>query len=343
MAPQNRALWLKAKQDPIMVVDVAPYTKPDADEVVIKVHAVAINPADPFVQRVGILVTQFPAIIGCDAAGVVEEVGPNVTRFKPGDRVLGACSCLRTKDGVYCYSAFQQYVVLKTWSTAKVLDGVAFHDATVLPLAVVTAASCLFLPGTLQLEMPPSSKGKGKTLLVWGASSSVGSCGIQLAVAAGYEVVGVASRHNHAFVKSIGATECFDQKDLSLVNDMIGFLKGKDVVGAYDAISKEGTLHTLCDVLAAGDGAKLICGVMPGAEAFATNGVKIVTNFGAVQSFESKVGPHIWHTFLEPALAAGKFQYKPDPVIVGQGLESIQKACDLLAEGVSAKKLVVTL
>jgi len=339
MPQANHALWLKAKQDPVMVIDEAPYPSPGPTELVVKTKAVAINPADWGIQKFGVLLTKFPAILGCDAAGIVEEVGSDLTStFKPGDRVVGAASPLED----YKYAAFQDYVVLRMPLLAKIPDDVKFSDAAVLPLGVNTAASCLFQPDMLGLELPPGNAGHGKTLLVWGASSSVGACGVQLAVAAGYEVFAIASGHNHDFLRSIGAGQCFDYNDANIVEAVVKALIGKDIVGAYDAISKEPTLHALCDILHRSGGRKFIASVMPGTEANAKLDVVIKINFASVLG-ESGTGPRIWQGFLEPALAAGKFQYKPDAEIVGHGLESVQKAVDLLSQGVSAKKLVVTL
>lgn len=143
---------------------------------------------------------KYLAILGCDAAGIVEEVGSDLaSMFEPGDRVIGQAGALQD----YKYSAFQDYVVLEMPLLAKILDKAKFSDAVMLPLGVRTAASCLFEPEMLGLELPPGRAGHGKTLLVWGASSSVGSCGVQLATAAGYEVFAVASERNHSFVRSI--------------------------------------------------------------------------------------------------------------------------------------------
>ena len=63
-----------AKQSPINVVDSAPYTSPLADELVIKTKAIALNPSDVVVQKLGILLEDYPAILGCDVAGEVVEV-----------------------------------------------------------------------------------------------------------------------------------------------------------------------------------------------------------------------------------------------------------------------------
>ncbi|MCJ1455229.1 hypothetical protein MMC28_005583 [Mycoblastus sanguinarius] len=340
MAPQNIAAWLMKKKDTTHVVSVAPYNKPDADEIVVKTKAVAINPADVVVQKMGIIIDSYPAILGCDVAGVVEEVGLGIKDFQAGDRVIGQARPL--PGGVYKYSGFQQYVVLKMPLIAKIPNDAKWTDAAVLPLGINTSASCLFQAETLGLEMPPSQGGRGKTLLIWGASSSVGSCGVQLAAAAGYEVFGVASKKNHDFVKSLGAAQTFDHSDPKIVDAIAAALKDKTCVGAYDAISNEKTLGLLCDILHQSGGRKVVVAVMPGAEAFSTHEVSIRTNFTTPIS-QSPAGSHIWRVYLESALASGALQYKPEAEIVGHGFQDTQKAIDLLVQGVSAKKLVLSI
>lgn len=338
MPPSNKALWLEAKQEPMIVKD-APYSPPAANEVVIRTQAVAINPADIVLQQ-GRLLSKYPAILGCDAAGMVEEVGSDlISQFQRGDRVVGSTSPLQD----YKYAAFQSYVVLKMPSIVKIPDNVAFSDAVVFPLGINTAASCLFDRATLNLAMPPSKAGAGKTLIIWGASGSVGVCGLQLAVAAGYEVFAVASKRNHAMLQSLGASSCFDYNDSDIVDQVVAALKGKnEIVGAYDAVSTKDTLPSLCDILHQAGGRQFIAAVVPGSEALAQKGVTVKLNFGTTMATDGGL-QHIWHGFLGPALAEGTLQFKPDPQVVGHGLESIQKAVDQLAAGVSAKKLVVTL
>lgn len=341
MAPQNTAAWLMKKQDAALVVSDAPYNKPEADEVVIKTKAVAINPADLVVQTMGILIDTYPAILGCDVAGVIEEVGSSIQDFQPGDRVIGQTNPV--SGGIYKYSGFQQYVVLKMPLIAKIPPTATWTDATVLPLGINTAASCLFHHDTLALEMPPSRSPKHEILLIWGASSSVGSCGVQLAAQAGYEVFGIARQRNHEFVKSLGAAQTFDHNDPNIIDVIVAALEDKTCVGAYAAISTEQTLGHLCTILnRSSRSRKVVAAVMPGAEAFGTHEVEIRTNF-ATSISSTAVGVHIWRTYIEPALASGTLQCKPAAEVVGHGLQDIQKAMDLLAEGVSAKKLVVSI
>jgi NADPH:quinone reductase-like Zn-dependent oxidoreductase len=87
-APTNKAAWLVKAGSPLEVGE-APMPTPGPGEIVVKNAAIAINPLDTHMQDVGVFVQQWPAIIGCDVAGEVHEVGADVTRFKKGDRVTG--------------------------------------------------------------------------------------------------------------------------------------------------------------------------------------------------------------------------------------------------------------
>ncbi|EHY53186.1 Dehydrogenase orf1 [Exophiala dermatitidis] len=358
--PTNHAAWLPTRQSPTMVVDVAPYTAPETDELVIRARAVAINPADVAIQAKGLLLASdddYPAILGCDVAGDVVEVHSSLAHaFSTGDRVIGQASPLRTKrkendKKLYCYSAFQEYVVLKVPFVTKIPASTKLEDATVLPLAVNTSATCLFAPECLGLRLPSGNRTQEspakeeetetETLLVWGASSSVGSCGVQLATLAGYEVIGVASKKNHDMVRSLGAKLCFDHHDPKMIDDIVRNLQGKRLVGAFDAISTDDTLAAVCDILDRSEGRKLVAAVMPGAEAKATKGVRITTNFAAAaNAVTGGLGKSVW-TWLGKALDEDRIKCMPLAHVVGHGLQDIQKAVDFLAQGVSAKKLVV--
>lgn len=144
-----------SKQSPINTVEYAPYTSPSINELVIKTRPIAINPADWVIQQIGALVDDFPAILGRDAAGEVVEVDSSLaSTYNIGDRIIGMTNCLVRKSGLYCYPAFQESVVLKMPTIAKIPEGVAYEDAAVLTLGINTAASCLFVEQTLGLEAP---------------------------------------------------------------------------------------------------------------------------------------------------------------------------------------------
>ncbi|KAM0799792.1 chaperonin 10-like protein [Usnea florida] len=353
MAPENSAAWLMKKQDTTHTVKEAPYNKPGPDELVIKTKAVAINPADVVLQKTGIIIDTYPAILGCDVAGVVEEVGSAIKDFQPGDRVIGLAQ--PRPGGIYKYAGFQQYVVLKMPAIAKIPLTLAWTDAVVLPLGINTAASCLFQPVTLALDMPtptshPSTNNhNNEILLIWGASSSVGSCGVQLATAAGYTVWGIASAKNHPLVHSLGAAKTFDHNDPDVVNSIVTALNTTEdgnntvLVGAYDAISTDPSLTALRAILhrcTLANARKLIVAVAPGAERFATTDVLVKTNFQKSNE-ETGVGHFIWREWLESAMARGWVRCVPEKMVVGRGVGDVQRGIERLAEGVSARKVVV--
>ncbi|EXJ66654.1 uncharacterized protein A1O5_10325 [Cladophialophora psammophila CBS 110553] len=374
MRPSNLAAILPSPKASTLTISPAPYSPASSGEVVIRTHAVAINPADWAIQRLGILISEedgYPCILGCDVAGEVVELPSagqpdgRIAGLKVGDRVIGQTGPLRFKDSkdldlaaddleqwrgkkVYAYSSFQTYVVLLSPFVAKIPEAMTYEDAVVLPLGMTTASSCLFPEVMLGLDMPPAKdkpEKKNKTIIVWGASSSVGSCGVQLAAQAGYAVVGICSQRNHELGKSLGAVKCFDQGDPSVVESMVSYLKseGQEVMGAYDAISKPATLQPLCEILDRCGGRKFIAAVFPGAEQYATHDVSIVTNLSTVSKFGAGLAPKVWD-WLESALEDHRIQCMPPPEHMGEGLESIQDAMDKLAGGtVSGRKLVVTL
>lgn len=88
MTITNQAAWLTKAGTPLEVRD-APLPTAGPGEIVVKNAAVAINPLDTHMQDVGVFVQQWPSVFGCDVAGVVHEAGPDVQRFKKGDRVIG--------------------------------------------------------------------------------------------------------------------------------------------------------------------------------------------------------------------------------------------------------------
>jgi len=159
-------------------VKSAPYKSPGEHQIVIKSHAVAINPVDWAIQSRGNALFPFltyPFIGGSDAAGEVVEIGSSVTRFKVGDRVVGNTLCLAGEG------AFQEYPILVDNMASHIPDDMSYESASVLPLGLSTAASGLFQKDKLALQLPTvPPKSTGKTVLVWGGSTSVGCNAIQV-------------------------------------------------------------------------------------------------------------------------------------------------------------------
>ncbi|KAH9833623.1 oxidoreductase [Teratosphaeria destructans] len=334
----NQAAYLDGKDKKLRVGD-ATMPKPEAEEIVVKNHAVAVNPVDWKIQDYGMFVKEFPFVLGCDIAGEVVDVGSSVKRFKKGDRVLSHVVSLASQDNRH--GGFQLYTAADSNKTAILPASLSYAEGSVLPLAVDTAQVGLtgFDGQGLGLGLPSlDPKSSGKVVVVYGASSSVGVVATQLASAAGAKVVAIASSHNHSFVKSAGAVDAYDYKDAKVVDDVVAAVKkhGGTFAGVYDAISTADSYKITVPVLEKLGGGPLST-VLPGPEN-PPSSVKVFNIFGI-----NPLTHPVWSEYVTPALEAGKLRAIPEPLIVGKGLEAVQKGLDENKKGVSAKKVVVEL
>jgi NADPH:quinone reductase-like Zn-dependent oxidoreductase len=170
-----------------------------AGDVLVRVHAAALNPADwhilrgdPLIARLmGVGLTRPKArVAGIDAAGVVEAVGTNVRRLRSGDEVLG-----------FCRGAFAEYACAAADLVVPKPAGLSFEQAAAVPIAATTALRGIRDVGEVKA---------GQQVLVNGAGGGVGTYAVQIAAALGAEVTGVCSTRNVELVRSIGAARVID-------------------------------------------------------------------------------------------------------------------------------------
>ena len=371
--PQNTALWLSSKRAPL-TVGPAPYTPPRADEIVVRARAVAVNPMDRLMRTIGDLITpwiRYPIVPGSDIAGEVAAVGSGVTRFRVGDRVLGLAVGSDKPRNNAAEGAFQTYCVLLAHMASPIPPTLSFEVASVLPLGLSTAACGLFQQDFLALDHPSAApRSTGKTVLIWGGSTSVGSNAIQLAVAAGYDVVTTASPRNFDYVGRLGARQAFDYRSKTAIAEIIAALRGRTLAGAL-AIGA-GSTAACVDILGACAGNRFVAVATPAASfddvpagrgriwrlapavarmlaanvalAIKARRKRVRTKFiWGSALLGNEVGPLIYERFLPAALAEARFVAAPEPLMAGHGLECIPAALERQRNGVSARKLVVTL
>jgi len=338
--PSNNAAYIEEPKKIPLEVKSAPWTEPKDNQILVRNRAIAINPVDIVIQQFAAFEVEYPAIIGTDVAGVVESVGPGVSQFKPGDRVLGYATSLGTKDNAE--GAFQEYSIIRSDCASKIPDDLPFEQATVLPLAVATASYAFFGDDTLQLRLPCLNAEKiDEVVLVWGGSSSVGGTAIQLAKAAGYQVITTASTKNHDYVKRLGADHALDYKSSSAVDDVAKLLQGKKLAGVLDAIGDPDGITTAAKAVEHADGKRHIICVRPPPEKLPES-VKAQPML-SLSIYKDSLASQIFNEFVPKALAQGKLKAEPKAEIVGEGLDKIQAGLDKLRDGVSATKVVVRL
>lgn len=195
-----RALLTRCYGPPdVLVFDDVPKPAAAEGQVLVKVHAAALNPLDwhyargkPYLMRIdsGIGAPKNPRI-GVDFSGVVEAVGGGVTRFKVGDAVFGS------RNG-----ALAEYVTVGQGGAVVVKPtAISFEQAAGVPVAALTALQALRDHGRVRA---------GHKVLINGASGGVGTFAVQIAKALGAEVTGVSSGRNTELVRSLGAAHTVD-------------------------------------------------------------------------------------------------------------------------------------
>ncbi|TVY15016.1 Dehydrogenase azaJ [Lachnellula arida] len=368
--PTNKAAVLVTKAAPLVVQSVE-YTAAGQNEVVVKNGAVAVNPYDWIIEEAHNLVVpriKLPFILGTDVAGEIVEVGEGVTRFKAGDRVVAHATALIKPINRSSQGGFQEYTVLRQDMTSSIPASISYEAACVLPLGLSTAACALFQNDYLALPFPTTSTSpapSGTTLLVWGGATSVGCNAIQLAKAAGCEVITTASPKNNAYLEHLGAAAVFDYRSPTVIRDLTAAFQNRQAAGAISIGA--GSLKACIEVLGACQGNKFVAQCTLDLPAFPKSvlgfppfvfGVASEIVSGTIRSrmkgvgtkfvnggdlVGKEVGKAIYEDFLPEALGAGTFVPAPDPFVVGKGLERVQEAMDISKKGVSAKKVVVTL
>jgi NADPH:quinone reductase-like Zn-dependent oxidoreductase len=197
----------------VLVIGQVPRPAPNADQVLIRLKAAGVNPAD-WKNRAGLfkqfMLQQFPWTPGLEGSGIVEEVGENVTDFKKGDEVYGIVA-----------GGYAEYALAKANEIQPKPTSLTFEEAASLPVGVLTAWGAI---ETAKVEA-------GQRVLVHGAAGGVGAYAVQLARWKGAHVTGTASAGNLELAKSLGAENVIDYnatrfetvvKDLDAIIDTVG-------------------------------------------------------------------------------------------------------------------------
>ncbi|AUQ51394.1 zinc-binding alcohol dehydrogenase family protein [Phaeobacter inhibens] len=177
--------------------------QPEGRDVLVSIKAVAVNPVDVKVRAPKDKVEETPRIIGYDASGVVEAVGPDVTLFMPGDEVYYAGDITRSGTNAEFHLVDERIVGRKPASLSHA-------EAAALPLTTITAYEAFFD----RLGIDRDGADAGQSILIIGAGGGVGSIGIQLAKQAGLMVIATASRSETSdWVKSLGADHVINHRE----------------------------------------------------------------------------------------------------------------------------------
>jgi NADPH:quinone reductase-like Zn-dependent oxidoreductase len=213
----------------VLQIEEVDRPEPAEGDVLIRVHAAAVNPVD-WKYRRGVVDRDLPAVLGEDVSGVVEA--SRADGFVPGDPVFGV-----TSSGGYA-----EYAVAAATAIACKPDGLSFEHAAALPVSGMTAWQGLFECGRLE---------RAQTVLIAGSAGGVGHLAVQFAKHAGARVIGTGSSRNREFVLSLGADEFVDYtradvadavSDVDIALDTVG---GPTTASLLPTLREGGTLVTI--------------------------------------------------------------------------------------------------
>jgi NADPH:quinone reductase-like Zn-dependent oxidoreductase len=217
-----------------------PVPTPGPDEVLVRVHAAGMNPFDWKVidgALKGVVDHRFPLVMGSDGAGVVEAVGVDVERFRPGDRVYG--QFMKVARGLGSYAEFT--LAPDTGKLALLPEALSFTVAAALPTASIAAYQAIE-----EARLDP-----GRTILVNGASGGVGQFAVQFAVDTGAHVIATGSADLSAHLSGLGAAEVVDFTEGPTAEQVLAaHPDGIDAV--LDLVSRPGQADAFVDLLRPG-------------------------------------------------------------------------------------------
>jgi len=217
-----------------------PEPRPLSGEVLVRVHAVGLNPADYKIAEWGNPAWQYPHVMGLDVAGTIAEVGENVSGWQVGDAIYYHGDFTRR-------GGFAEYATIPAHVIAPMPATLSFAEAASVPCSGFAAYQGLFH----KLALKP-----GSTVLIEGGAGGVGSYAIQLAAFAGAAVITTASARNHDYVRSLGAQHVIDYQTEDVHARVMALTDGLGADVILNAVSQETTTAAL-ELLAFGG--HLVC------------------------------------------------------------------------------------
>ncbi|KAI9929538.1 hypothetical protein AWENTII_009279 [Aspergillus wentii] len=313
------------------------------DYILVKNVSVALNPTDwkhiEFLAPPGVL-------IGCDYAGIVEEVGKDVKKpFKKGDRICGFAhggNAVQPEDGT-----FAEYIAVKGDIQIQIPDNLSFQEAATLGVGISTVGQGLYQ--SLKLAWPTEPLKSPEPILIYGGSTATGSLAIQFAKLSGYTVLTTCSPRNFDFVKKLGADAVFDYNDPNAAAAIREYTKN-NLKLVFDTISLESSVKFSDNALSTegGDYSALLAVKLEreNVKDRWTLGYTVVGeefNYGEhvfpAKPEDKAFGEKFWAT-AQKLLAEGKVKVHP-PKVGGEGLKGVLEGLQAMKEGkVSGEKLV---
>ncbi|KAK3369385.1 chaperonin 10-like protein [Lasiosphaeria ovina] len=207
MATQT-GITIAGPNQPYTVVDTIPRPTVGPKQALVKSLYVGLNPVEPFMQHSGILIAEFPAVIGSDTTAVVLEAGAECAKLRRGDYVFGCAPV-----GLNRFSPFQEtFLVDEAWVFKKTAR-VGLEEGSTVGAGSLTAGLALIDGLKLQLPSPGTAAPRRDSwVVVMGGSGTVGQYAVQIAKLCGYKVLASSSPSKAEIARKAGADATFDNR-----------------------------------------------------------------------------------------------------------------------------------
>lgn len=371
MTPTTHLAAMTPSKGQPLTLQVRQTPKPSANDLLIAIKSIALNPADAIMRDQGLLIppAAYPTVLGFDMSGLILEIGTNVPPpFIPNTRIA-AYSASVWKNCDPDYGPFQEFCLVPWQHAVPLPDGISWNRGSTLPVSVQVPLCAWDMMGIPRLEMVGVGAGeifqenaaqtprKGEALLIWGASSSVGTMGVQTgrllrddvtsSFGAVYATAGAA---NLEYVGSLGADRVFDYKDPQVVDAIVSAAKRDRLIVRFCflATGSLGDCQAVLKAFREREGITMTTlskiGSAPPVpqDAEFVDGVETIFLMPSMVEEESLEQFRYWiGTCLGEYLVKGTIKPSPELSIVGKGLGAINSGLERLLQGVSCTKLVV--
>ncbi|KAJ4258252.1 hypothetical protein NW762_008401 [Fusarium torreyae] len=357
MATQT-GITIDGPNKPYKIVDNIPRPTPGSKQVLVKCLAVGINPVEPMQQQSGLLVNEWPAIIGSDCAGVVVDVGPDVNKLKRGDYVYG-CAPL----GQNRFTPFQDTFLVQEDVFLKKSSNLSLEDSCTIGVGLLvtmnrTDFSCrqetssLCLLAGAKLELPKEgvkAHQKDEWVVVLGGTGTVGQYAVQLANVCGYKVLTSCSPSKQSVATQNGAFATFNNR--GSVDEQVAEIKkitGGNFGRIMDATAYGYEVMVKALQTASTVTTKYLTSVDDWSEFSTPSSInEYRAELGHLCRLDEPDGAQVtsdisgWIPSLEAHLAAGTLRALEYQVVDGVGWDKVIQGIKDLEGGKGAKKIVV--
>ena len=194
---------------------------PQSGQVLVRNHFTGINFSEIMARmRLYPGAPKPPTTLGSEACGIVESVGKDVTRIKPGDKVMLFCR----------FNSYSTHIITNEKMVMSLPRGFSLEEGAAFPLVYVTAYMMMFDLGNFR---------KGETILIHGAGGGVGTAAIQLTQAAGGNIIGTASKWKHSKLNEMGVSNCIDYNTEDVLKKVMQFTDSRGVDLIIDPVGSE--------------------------------------------------------------------------------------------------------